>query len=122
MDVQVYMGDFLNKSQDWVEPGADQSYKQITVRLWGKGLTLRAEVSGSQIAATRQLRVKTGQFLLSRIDARHGACGLVPVNLDGALVSNDFPCFDIDSKIALPAYFAWYALDGEFHRLMPSGK
>ena len=114
MAVQVCMGDFLDKSQDWVEPKAEQTYKQITARLWGKGLTLRAEVSGSQIAATRQLRVKTGQFILSRIDARHGACGLVPVNLDGALVSNDFPCFNIDSEIVLPAYFAWYARTENF--------
>ena len=114
MTVPVCMGDFLNKSQDWVEPKADQTYKQITVRLWGKGLILRVEVSGSQIAATRQLRVKTGQFLLSRIDARHGACGLVPVSLNGALVSNDFPCFDIDSKVVHPAYFAWYTRTENF--------
>ena len=114
MGVRVCIGDFLNKSQDWVEPKADQTYRQITVRLWGKGLTLRAEVSGSQIAATRQLRVKTGQFLLSRIDARHGACGLVPVSLDGALVSNDFPCFDIDSRVVIPTYFAWYARTENF--------
>ena len=114
MAVLVCMGDFLNKSQDWVEPKADQTYKQITVRLWGKGLILRAEASGSQIAATRHLRVKTGQFLLSRIDARHGACGLVPVSLDGSLVSNDFPCFDINSEIVLPAYFAWYARTENF--------
>ena len=105
----VCVGDFLNRSQNWLEPKPDETYKQITVRLWGKGLVLRAEVAGSQIAAARQLQVKTGQFLLSRIDARHGACGLVPTSLDGALVSNDFPCFDIDSKIVLPAYFAWYA-------------
>ena len=114
MVIQVCMGDFLSKSQDWVVPNADQTYKQITVRLWGKGLILRTEVSGSQIATTRRLQVKSGQFLLSRIDARHGACGLVPTSLDGALVSNDFPCFDIDSAVVLPAYFAWYARTQNF--------
>lgn len=110
----VCIGDFLNKSRNWVEPEPDQTYKQITARLWGKGLTLRAEVSGSQIAAVRQLQVKTGQFLLSRIDARHGAFGIVPTSLDSALVSNDFPCFDIDSKVVLPTYFAWYARTENF--------
>ncbi len=110
----VCVGDFLNKSQNWLAPKPDETYKQVTVRLWGKGLVLRAEVVGSQIAAARQLQVKAGQFLLSRIDARHGACGLVPESLDGALVSNDFPCFDIDSKIVLPAYFAWYARTENF--------
>ena len=28
------VGDFLNKSQSWVEPEPDQTYKQITARLW----------------------------------------------------------------------------------------
>ena len=110
----VCIGDFLNKSQNWVEPKPDETYKQITARLWGKGLTLRAEVAGSQIAAARQLRVKAGQFLVSRIDARHGAFGIVPTSLDGGLVSNDFPCFDIDSKIVLPGYFAWYVRTENF--------
>ena len=111
---KVCIGDFLNKSQNWVEPKPDETYKQITARLWGKGLTLRAEVAGSQIAAARQLRVKAGQFLVSRIDARHGAFGIVPTSLDGGLVSNDFPCFDIDSKIVLPGYFAWYVRTENF--------
>ena len=111
---KVCIGDFLNKSQNWVEPEPDQTYKQITARLWGKGLTLRAEVAGSRIAAARQLRVKAGQFLVSRIDARHGAFGIVPPSLDGALVSNDFPCFDIDSKVVFPTYFAWYARTENF--------
>lgn len=111
---QVCIGDFLSKSQNWVEPRPDQNYKQITVRLWGKGLILRAEVSGSQIAVSRQLQVKAGQFLLSRIDARHGAFGIVPTSLDGALVSNDFPCFDIDPEFALPDYFTWYARTESF--------
>ena len=110
----VCIGDFLNKSQNWVKPEPDQTYKQITARLWGKGLILRAEVSGSQIAAARQLQVKAGQFLVSRIDARHGAFGIVPISLDSALVSNDFPCFDIDSKVVLPTYFAWYARTESF--------
>ena len=111
---KVCIGDFLNKSYNWLEPKPDETYKQITVRLWGKGLALRAEVFGSQIAAVRQLQVKSEQFLLSRIDARHGAFGIVPENLDGALVSNDFPCFDINPKLALPNYFAWYARTENF--------
>ena len=38
----------------------------------------------------------------------------LPESLDGALVSNDFPCFDIDSQIVLPTYFAWYARTDNF--------
>ena len=110
----VRIGDILSKSQNWVEPKPDETYKQITARLWGKGLALRGEVSGSQIAATRQLQARAGQFLISRIDARHGAFGIVPASLDGALVSNDFPCFEIDAENALPDYIGWYARTDRF--------
>ena len=82
-------------------------YRQVTVRLWGKGLSERAVVQGSEIAATQQNQVKTGQFLISKIDARHGAFGLVPPELDGAVVSNDFPVFDISEEHVYPEYLAW---------------
>jgi len=110
----ITIEDFLTKSEDWVLVQPDQRYKQITARLWGKGLTLRGEVQGSAIAAARQYKAKAGQFLISRIDARHGAFGIVPANLDGALVSNDFPCFDIDSSKVLPHFFEWYSRTPEF--------
>ena len=106
---QVPLCDFLTRSSEWVEPEPDEFYKQITARLWGKGLTLRKNVLGSTIAAARQLRARTGQFLVSRIDARNGAFGIVPDDLDGALVSNDFPCFDIDARLVIPQYFEWYS-------------
>jgi type I restriction enzyme S subunit len=105
---------FLTKSEVWVPVAPDGQYKQITARLWGKGLTLRGEVPGAAIAAPRQFCAKAGQFLISRIDARHGAFGIVPVELDGALVSNDFPCFDIDASMVLPHYFEWYSRTPEF--------
>lgn len=105
---------FLRKSDSWIEPIPDETYKQITVRLWGKGLSLRGKTHGSQIEATRQIRVKAGQFLVSRIDARHGAFGIVPPTLDGALVSSDFPCFEINREIVLPNYLEWYARTYDF--------
>ena len=105
---------FLTKSEHWVPVAPDGQYKQITARLWGKGLTLRGEVPGAAIAAPRQFCAKAGQFLISRIDARHGAFGIVPAELDGALVSNDFPCFDIDASTVLPHYFEWYSRTPEF--------
>ena len=105
---------FLSKSEDWIEPDPDQTYKQIKVRLWGKGLTLRARILGAHIKARRQIRASAGQFLISRIDARHGAFGIVPKDLDGALVSTDFPCFEIDGSVVVPEYLEWYVRTNHF--------
>ncbi|MES2336285.1 MAG: restriction endonuclease subunit S [Pseudomonadota bacterium] len=114
MSQTISIDRFLTKSEAWVPVAPDGQYKQITARLWGKGLTLRGEVPGAAIAAPRQFCAKAGQFLISRIDARHGAFGIVPIELDGALVSNDFPCFDIDASRVLPHYFEWYSRTPEF--------
>lgn len=114
MSQTITIDRFLTKSEAWVPVAPDGHYKQITARLWGKGLTLRGEVPGAAIAAPRQFCAKAGQFLISRIDARHGAFGIVPAELDGALVSNDFPCFDIDASTVLPHYFGWYSRTPQF--------
>ena len=110
----VALGEVLVPSDERAEVDPTEMYKQITARLWGKGLTLRAIVPGSSIAAAKQLRARSGQFLVSRIDARHGAFGIVPDELDGALVSNDFPCFDIDSRLVIPRYFEWFSRTPKF--------
>ena len=105
----VRLGDVLiqKRARTWIEPSA--SYKQITARLWGKGLTRRGICSGSEIAADSQVEVAAGDFLISKIDARHGAFGLVPNELDGAVVSNDFPCFTVNREKIRPRYLEWFS-------------
>ena len=79
----VPLGDVLCKSEDWIPLTPDTIYQEVTVRLWGKGVNLRRNVAGAEIASAQRLRVRAGQFILSRIDARNGATGIVPDVLDG---------------------------------------
>lgn len=98
------LGSVLDKSENWIEVQPDKEYSEVTVRLWGKGVNLRGTKIGSEIGASRRLSVSEGQFIISRIDARHGACGLVPKNLDGAVVTNDFPVYTPKENKILPRY------------------
>ncbi len=59
------------------------------------------------MAASSRRVVRTGQLVLSRIDARNGAIGIVPAELDGAVVSNDFPSFAPNCDRVLPEYMGW---------------
>lgn len=77
-------------------------YKRITVRLYGLGVLQRDEVYGSDIGTKKQFIARKGQLIISRIDARNGAFGIVPDELDGAIVTNDFWLFDV--RNALPQY------------------
>ena len=110
----VPLGELLTKSENWVDIWPDQQYRQVTVRLWGKGVTLRGEVSGAEIAASRQLMVKPLQFILSRIDARNGAFGLIPDELDCAVVSSDFPVFTLNHSRILPQFLDWMSKTSDF--------
>jgi type I restriction enzyme S subunit len=89
----VPLREILIKSENWIELKPTERYKQVTVKIWGKGVVERNEVTGGEISASKRLQVKSGQFIVSRIDARHGAFGLIPDSLDGAVVTNDFPVF-----------------------------
>ena len=103
----VALGEVLTKSDEWIDLNSNEQYRQVKVRLWGKGVMLREEVSGAQIAASKRLVVHSQQFIVSRIDARNGAFGLIPDSLDGAVVSSDFPVFTINPSMILPKYLEW---------------
>lgn len=80
----------------------EKLYKRITVRLYGQGVLMRDQLYGKDIGTKKQFIARKGQLIISRIDARNGAFGIVPDELDGAIVTNDFWLFDVQN--ALPQY------------------
>ena len=103
---QHKLGDLLTRSGEAAQPAADAEYKEITIRLWGKGVLERGRISGAAVNGRRFIARKN-QFIASRIDARNGAMGIVPESLDGALVTNDFPLFEVNQEHILPQYMGW---------------
>ena len=103
----VALGEILTKSDEWIDINPIEKYQQVTVRLWGKGVMMRDEVNGAEIAASKRLVVHPQQFIVSRIDARNGAFGLIPDSLEGAVVSSDFPVFTVNPSRILPKYLNW---------------
>jgi type I restriction enzyme S subunit len=121
MTISIYspvkLGEILRKSGEWIDIRPDQQYRQVTIKMWGQGVVLRNEVAGAEIAAARRFVVRPQQFILSRIDARNGALGIVPPSLDGAVVSNDFPTFNLDTSCVLPEYLGWMSKTHDFVEL-----
>ena len=111
------LGEILTKSDESIELKPHETYRQVTVRLWGKGVTLRGEVTGAEIAATKQRVVHARQFIASRIDARNGAFGLVPELLEGAVVTSDFPVFSLNQSRVLPEFLEWLSKTNGFVEL-----
>lgn len=113
----VKLGEVLRRSEETITILPDAEYREVTVRLWGKGVVLRGVVAGAEIAASRRFVGKAGQLILSRIDARNGAIGIVPSELDGAVVTNDFPLFDLTSERIDFAFLGWLTKTRDFVEL-----
>lgn len=104
---EVRIGEILVKNETMVRLQPEEEYREVTIRLWGKGVVLRRIVSGAEVAAEKRFQVSRDQFILSRIDARNGATGIVPPELDGAIVTNDFPSFNANRERLVPAFLGW---------------
>ena len=92
----------LNKDIICVEPNIE--YTRLTVKLFNKGIQERDTVIGALIGTKRQTRVKGGQFIISKIDGKSAAFGIVDSSLEGAIVTPDFLVYDIDKTQILPEY------------------
>jgi len=51
---------------------------------------------------------------MSRIDARNGAFGIIPGELDGAIVTNDFPVFAVDGERICAQYLRFVTTTPQF--------
>jgi type I restriction enzyme S subunit len=73
-------------------------YKRCRVQLHAQGIVLRDTVPGADIKTKKQQSCKTGDFLVAEIDAKVGGFGIVPGDLDGAIVSSHYFLFEINEE------------------------
>jgi len=114
--MQYKLGDILQKKRDIVRIEPENEYKLVTIRLHHKGITLRKTAKGSEIKSTMSV-IKSGDFLLSGIDARNGAFGIVPPELDGAIVTNDFWCLKPNEDVIDREYLLLLTETPEFDHI-----
>ena len=86
----------------------------ITLSLYGKGARERVIKDGKYPVPFTGYRVSEGQFIYSRIDARNGAYAIIGPELDGFVVSKDFPVFDLNESKVLPHFLRRAVLSDAF--------
>jgi len=109
------IGDFLTRSKEPVKIKQQEEYTLVTIRMYHKGVAKRSHVKGSSIKSPNLYKVRAGQFILSGIDARNRAFGIVPDGLDGAVVTNDFWTHNIDISIIDINFFYWFTTTPQFY-------
>ena len=116
----VSIGDIIDKCQCQTTIKDDIQYKQITLKTNGGGAVLRGVKWGKDIGTKKQYIASNGQFIMSKIDARNGAFGIITEELDGAVVTSDFPLFNVDTTKIFPEYLALIASTKEFVKFAQS--
>ncbi|WP_419537185.1 restriction endonuclease subunit S [Endozoicomonas sp.] len=77
-------------------------YQLVTVKRRYGGVVKRSRLEGKDIKVKSQYFLKEGDFLISKRQIVHGACGLVGTHLSGAIVSNEYHTFKSKDGYFLP--------------------
>jgi type I restriction enzyme S subunit len=95
----------LKRRKDEITIQEIDIYTRITIRMNGQGIVIRDRVSGSEIGTKKQFITRVGQLVLSKIDARNGAFGILQDECDGAIITGNFWAFDVNNKLLDAKYF-----------------
>lgn len=95
----------LMRCKDEIDIQEIDFYTRITIRMNGQGIVMRDRVQGSEIGTKKQFIAKAGQLVLSKIDARNGAFGILPDECDGAIITGNFWAFDVNHEVLDIRYF-----------------
>ncbi|CAE6932909.1 Type I restriction modification DNA specificity domain [Vibrio sp. B1ASS3] len=71
----------------------EETYELITVKRGFGGVKSRGHFKGKDVLVKNQFTIHENEFVISKRQIVHGACGLVPSELDGAIVSNEYNVF-----------------------------
>lgn len=100
----LHLGDVLKRVKNIVVIEDEKTYEAIRVKYYNGGVESRGKHIGKDIKSKRQFRVSAGQIVVSKIDARNGAIGIIPKHLNDAIITNNFIVYDVDLAKVLPKF------------------
>ena len=108
------LSNFIEHQNEFITIDDNKEYTRVTAKLHRKGIVLRDQINGFEIKTKKQQVCKAEQLLVAEIDAKVGGYGIVPKNLEGAIVSSHYYLFNINNKELLPRYLAYILKTDEF--------
>ena len=88
-----------------VEIQDSEFYKRLTIRINHQGVSVRDTEIGANIGTKSQFRVRASDFILSKIDARQGAFGIVPPEADDGIITGNFWTYRVDNELVDTEWF-----------------
>jgi type I restriction enzyme S subunit len=84
------IGDVFSETTRTIVLKDHQRYELITVKRRNAGVVSRGHLYGREILVKNYSQLQTGDFVISKRQVVHGATGMIPPDLDGAIVSNEY--------------------------------
>lgn len=84
------IGEVLSEKKRPIVLEDHQRYELITVKRRNEGIVSRGHLYGRDILVKNYSQLQTGDFVISKRQVVHGATGIIPPELDGAIVSNEY--------------------------------
>ena len=109
------IGEFLKRSKIPIDIEDDIEYNRVTIRINHNGVSLRDSEFGKKIGTKKQFILKAGQFIVSKIDARYGAFGIAPDEVEGAIITGNFWAYDVDKKKVNIEWFNQFTNSPDFY-------
>ena len=113
---EFQLKDILNLTLESLVMEDEKEYELITVRRRFGGVDSRGIFKGKKILVKNQFYVRENDFVISKRQISHGACGLVPKELDGAIVSNEYNVFKPNKDLLDQVFFNYYARVPKFNQ------
>ena len=113
--VEVSLGELVEHRKVFFEIDDLSDYKRCRVRLHAQGIQLRDEVPGALIETKKQQRCSRSDLLVAEIDAKVGGYGIVPEELDGAIVSSHYFLFAPKAAVIDYRYLGYVTRTQFFH-------
>lgn len=96
----IKLSEVLELQDNAIDMDDEKEYELITVRRRNGGVDSRGRFKGKDVLVKNQFKLNSKQFVISKRQIVHGACGLVPEHLEGAIVSNEYNVFEpVESKL-----------------------
>ena len=110
----VHLGEVVRQRKEFITIEPDVAYSRCRVQTSARGVVLRDLVQGSEVKTKRQQVCRAGDFLVAEIDAKVGGYGLVPDELEGAIVSSHYFLYTVDETNLDKGFLNWYCRTKEF--------
>jgi type I restriction enzyme S subunit len=109
------LGELVTHRSKFITIDDESLYNRCKVQLHAQGIILRDNVLGYEIKTKKQQLCKTDDFLVAEIDAKVGGYGIVPQELDGAIVSSHYFLYDINQAKLSPHYLSYFTKTNQFY-------